>query len=74
MLKGARELASRIAQNSPLVVQGSKICLNYADEHPTADSLNQVALWNAAFLQSEDLVEAMSAFMEKRKAIYKSKL
>jgi enoyl-CoA hydratase len=25
-----------------------------------------VGIWNAAFLQSNDLVEAMTAFMEKR--------
>jgi enoyl-CoA hydratase len=25
-----------------------------------------VAIWNSGFLQSDDLVEAVSAFMEKR--------
>ena len=28
--------------------------------------LDYVATWNAGFLQSDDLVEAMTAFMEKR--------
>jgi hypothetical protein len=57
-------MAAKIARNSPLVVQGTKLVLNYADEHSTDDSnisniacvdcyagLNQVALWNTAFLQ-----------------------
>jgi len=74
LLEGARLLCNKIAANSPLVVQGSKIALNYADEHGIEDSLNQVRLWNSAFLQSDDLVEAISAFMTKRKPIFKSKL
>ena len=31
-----------------------------------AEGLDYVATWNAAFLSSDDLVEAMSAFIEKR--------
>jgi enoyl-CoA hydratase len=31
-----------------------------------AEGLDYVATWNAGFLQSEDLVEAVAAFMEKR--------
>jgi enoyl-CoA hydratase len=30
-------------------------------------ALDYVALWNAAFLQSDDLTEAMGAFFEKRR-------
>jgi len=32
----------------------------------TSDGLAYVATWNAAFLQSDDLGEAMAAFFEKR--------
>lgn len=35
MLKGARAIAAQIASNSPLVVQGTKVSLNYAEEHTT---------------------------------------
>ena len=35
-------------------------------ERAAADSLRPVALWNAAFLPSYDLREAMTAFMAKR--------
>jgi len=74
LLKGARKLASDISANSPLVVQGTKFTLNYADEHNTKDSLLQIALWNSAFLKSEDLTEAFVSFMEKKKPTFKSKL
>ena len=39
MLAAAREMAQRINANSPLVVQGAKKVMNFADEHSTRDSL-----------------------------------
>jgi len=74
MLKDARLLAEKIAANSLLVVQGVKVALNYADEHSTEDSLNQIALWNSAFLMSDDLTEAVTSFLMKKKPVFKSKL
>jgi enoyl-CoA hydratase/carnithine racemase len=65
-LKAARLMAKNIATNSPLVVQGTKQVLNYAEDHNTEDSLTHVALWNAALLKSEDLQEAIMSYMEKR--------
>ncbi|RMF20828.1 MAG: crotonase/enoyl-CoA hydratase family protein [Deltaproteobacteria bacterium] len=66
LLAGARELAAEIASNSPLAVQGTKMVLNYSDEHTTDEGLEYVAQWNSSFFRSNDVVEAMSAFMEKR--------
>lgn len=63
---GARELAERMAANSPLAVQGTKRVLNYCQDKTVEDGLRYVATWNAAFLMSEDLKEAMRAFAEKR--------
>jgi enoyl-CoA hydratase len=63
----ARDLAARIADNSPLAVQGTKEVLNYCEGKSIEDGLRYVATWNSAFLHSEDLKEAMRAFMEKRK-------
>jgi len=71
LLVGARELADEIAANSPLAVQGTKMVLNYSDEHSTDEGLEYVAQWNSAFLRTNDLIEAMSAFMEKRPADFK---
>lgn len=66
LLEGARAMARRIAANPPLTVQGIKQVLNFTSEREAALSLDAVALWNAAYFPSEDLQEAMAAFMEKR--------
>ncbi|MDH3731815.1 MAG: crotonase/enoyl-CoA hydratase family protein [Acidimicrobiia bacterium] len=62
----AHELAADIAANSPLVVQGVKAVLRATEDSSVAEALDYGALWNAAFLASNDLGEAISAFMEKR--------
>ena len=36
-----------------------------------AEGLRYVALWNSAFLVSDDLGEALASFMEKRKPDFK---
>lgn len=66
LLVGARALASEIAGNPPLVVQGVKQVLNVGRRREIQAGLDYVALWNAAFVQSDDLVEALTAFAEKR--------
>jgi enoyl-CoA hydratase len=66
VLMRARELASAIAANSPLAVQGSKQVLGFASRREVDAQLDYVALWNAAFLHSEDLGEAMQAFIQRR--------
>jgi enoyl-CoA hydratase len=65
-LKAAREMAGRIARNSPLAVQGTKRVMRYCEGKSVEDGLRYVAVWNAAFIQSDDLREAMKAFLEKR--------
>jgi enoyl-CoA hydratase len=62
----AHEMAEEIAANSPLSVQGSKAVLRASDEMSIEQGLDYVAVWNAAFLPSDDLTEAMVAFMQKR--------
>jgi len=74
LLVGARKTALSIAENSMMAVQGTKIVLNYSEEHTISDSLDYVAVWNAAFLKSHDLAEAFLAFVEKRKPSFKSNL
>jgi len=73
LFEAAKELARRIAANPPLVVQGVKHVLNAASERTAAESLRTVALWNAAFLPSHDLREAMASFMEKRPAKFEGR-
>ncbi len=64
--KAAAELAGLIADNSPLVVQGAKAVLRAGEGRSVAEALDYVATWNAAMLESDDLREAMQAFLEKR--------
>jgi enoyl-CoA hydratase len=68
VVAAARAMAAEIAANSPLAVQGTKAVLAAGADQSVAQGLEYVATWNAGFLASDDLVEAMSAFMEKRKA------
>ena len=66
LMAGAREWAEQIAANSPMAVQGAKAVLSAEEGRSVTEALDYVALWNAAFLESEDLYEAMAAFMERR--------
>lgn len=66
LLVGARDLAATIAANSPLVTQGIKRILQANDGRTVEQSLDYMAQWNSSFLVSNDLMEAMSAFLEKR--------
>ena len=65
-LAAAQALAARIAANSPLAVTGTKRVLDYCADKSVEDGLEYVAVWNAAFVASEDLQEAVTAFFEKR--------
>ncbi len=62
----ARSMAARIARNSPLAVQGTKQVLQQSEGKSIEEGLDLVATWNAAFIESEDLAEAVKAFFEKR--------
>jgi enoyl-CoA hydratase len=59
-------LAEEIAANSPIAVQGTKAILAANDGRTVSEGLDYVATWNAGMLASDDLVEAMTAFMERR--------
>jgi len=72
-LAHARQLASRIAENSPLAVQGAKKVMDWSADRPVKDGLDYVAAWNAAFLASDDLGEAMQAFLEKRAPVFRGR-
>ncbi len=67
VLKAAREMAHEIAANSPLAVRGTKFILQQSEDLTTDQSLVLNGLFTlATSLQSNDLREAMQAFLEKR--------
>lgn len=66
LLEAARTMAREIADNPAVVVQGVKQVLAFSEGRSVADAERFVAVWNAAFLASADIGEAMQAFMERR--------
>jgi len=66
LMIGASVLAERIASNSPLVTQGVKRILQANEGRTMEQALDYMAQWNSSFLISNDLMEAMSSFVEKR--------
>lgn len=66
VLKLAQSIAQEIASNPPLAVQGTKAVLKARDRKAVAEGLDYVSVWNSGFLQSDDLTEAITAFIEKR--------
>ncbi|XP_010442046.1 PREDICTED: delta(3,5)-Delta(2,4)-dienoyl-CoA isomerase, peroxisomal-like [Camelina sativa] len=60
-------IAEGIAAKSPLAVTGTKAVLLRSREVSVEQGLDYVATWNSAMLISDDLNEAVSAQMKKRK-------
>ena len=67
MLKHVMALAKEIAEKSPLAVHGSKVMINYARDHSTADGLDYIATWQAGMYNPEtDMRESFVSKAEKR--------
>lgn len=67
MLAHVMGIAKDIAEKSPLAVYGSKVMINYARDHTTADGLDYIATWQAGMYHPEvDMMEAFKAKNEKR--------
>lgn len=66
MLSSVMEIAREIASKAPLAVYGCKRMINYARDHTTADGLDYISIWNATFLQTEEIQEALASNAEGR--------
>jgi enoyl-CoA hydratase len=64
-------LAHEIAANSPLAVQGTKAVLAANEGRTVDEGLDFVARWNTMHLASNDLREAMAAFLERRPPVFR---
>jgi Delta3,5-Delta2,4-dienoyl-CoA isomerase len=67
----ALEMAEEIAGNPPLAVQGAKEVLLFDEDTTLSRSLHYNAARSSMILPSEDLFEAMAAYMQKRKGEFK---
>lgn len=65
------DLATRIAEKSPVAVQGAKLAMNYARNHGVDDSLDWQLTWNQSQLQTDDIILNAAAKMKKEKAQFK---
>ncbi len=64
-------MAEEIAGNPPLAVQGAKEVLLFDEEVSLEESLEYNAARSAMIVPSEDLLEAVSAYLQKRKGEFK---
>ena len=73
LIKAAGDLAREIAGMAPLTVQGVKEVINFSRDNGVYAGLAYVAQKNAAALPSADVMEAVTAFMEKREPVFHGK-
>jgi enoyl-CoA hydratase len=69
----AQKIAGQIVRCPPMAVQGTKEVILHSRDNGISAGLHYVAQKNAAALPSEDVVEAVTAFMEKREPVFKGK-
>ncbi|GMH27403.1 hypothetical protein Nepgr_029246 [Nepenthes gracilis] len=70
MEEGVRLVAEGIAAKSPLAVIGTKAILLKSRDLTLDQGLDFVATWNSSMLLSDDLKEAISSYIQKRKATF----
>jgi len=65
LLEAALALARRIASRSPLAVAGTKLALNHARDHGTAEALEQMVLLQSAIFDTDEMARAIAAWKDK---------
>jgi enoyl-CoA hydratase/carnithine racemase len=73
LLKEAAVLADQIANLPPLTVQGTKDVLIQGRDNGVYPGLAYAAQKNAALIPNDDMLEAIAAFLEKRKPTFKGR-
>ncbi len=66
-LRAARDLAHTVAQKAPLAIAAAKSAIHYSLDHDLVDGLAEESRrFRSEVLPSEDLLEGISAFLERR--------
>lgn len=68
-----RGIADRIAALPPLGVRGTKVALNQVTRQRAGEVAETALMWEGVTLASSDLVEAISAFKDKRPGRYEGR-
>jgi enoyl-CoA hydratase len=71
LLTEAMKMATEIAGNPPLAVQGAKDVLLFTEDATLSQSLDYNAARSSMIMPSQDLFEAISAHVQKRKGEFK---
>lgn len=69
-LNAALAAASEIAAKPPVAIWGSKQAIDYARDHPVADSLRQMGWLQAAIWDTSAIAESMAARQQRRDPDY----
>ena len=64
----ALQLAAQIAEKSPLAIAGSKLALNHARDHGTAEALQQMTLLQSAIFDIDEMAASIAGWKAKRGA------
>lgn len=70
MMDAVMALAHQMASHSPLAINGIKEMLNYARDHSVDEGLRYAATWQGGMFHATEVLEAMTAAMEKRAPAY----
>jgi enoyl-CoA hydratase len=65
LLAHALDLARQIAEKSPLAIAASKLALNHARDHGTAESLQQMTLLQSAVFDLDEMQRAIAGWKAK---------
>jgi enoyl-CoA hydratase len=66
----SRHLAHAIATKSPLAIAGSKRALNFARDHGTRESLDQMAVLQSAIFDLDEMAQAIAAWKSRQPAAF----
>ncbi|THV81039.1 ClpP/crotonase [Aureobasidium pullulans] len=69
-LSKAVEKAELIASKSPVAIMGTKEVLNFSRDHSVQDGLRYVSVWNAAYCNTADVTDSLTAGIQKTKPRY----